>query len=119
MTAISWLRSHLNLDLTREIDLGLSNPLNLAGGLEWRRDTYGLHAGELASYYVGTGTLGGGIQSFFGYSPTNASNNSRTDFSQYLDVSIKPTEKWLVDGAVPRTLFGLWRHHRLQADQPL
>jgi iron complex outermembrane receptor protein len=90
----------LNLDATHELELGLTEPVHLAGGLEWRRDTYALGAGEQASYYVGTGTLAGGIQSFFGYSPANASNNHRTNFSQYFDVSLKPTEKWLVDGAV-------------------
>jgi len=90
----------LNLDGTHELELGLTEAVHLAGGLEWRRDTYALGAGEEASYYVGTGTLGGGIQSFFGYSPANASNNHRTNFSQYFDVSLKPVEKWLVDGAV-------------------
>ena len=90
----------LNLDLTHELEVGLSSPLNIAGGAEWRKDTYTLSPGELASYYVGTGKLGGGIQSFFGYAPTNSSDNSRTNLSQYLDVSFKPTSKWLVDGAV-------------------
>ncbi|NOW47544.1 iron complex outermembrane receptor protein [Novosphingobium sp. SG751A] len=90
----------VNLDGTHELEVGLSEPVHLAAGGEWRRDTYALGAGEVASYYVGTGKLGGGIQSFFGYSPANASNNSRTNFSQYFDISLKPVEKWLVDGAV-------------------
>jgi len=90
----------VNLDLTREVNVGLANPLNLAGGLEWRKDTYELRAGELASYYVGSGIKAGGIQSFFGYAPTNASSNKRTNFSQYLDASIKPTDNWLVDAAM-------------------
>lgn len=90
----------VNLDGTHELEVGLSEPVHLAAGGEWRRDTYALGAGEAASYYVGTGKLAGGIQSFFGYSPANASNNSRTNFSQYFDVSFKPVAKWLVDGAV-------------------
>ncbi len=82
------------LDLTHEFDIGLSAPLNLAGGLEYRRDTYGIKAGDPASYY------GGGAQSFFGYSPNDAGTYKRNNFSQYLDVSFRPFESLLVDGAV-------------------
>jgi iron complex outermembrane receptor protein len=88
------------LDATYEMDLGLYEPLHIAAGLEHRHETYELRAGEVASYYVGTGFLGGGIQSFFGYAPTNASKNARNNLSQYLDLSLKPIENWLVDGAV-------------------
>ncbi|MBT2187032.1 TonB-dependent receptor plug domain-containing protein [Sphingobium nicotianae] len=88
------------LDLTHELDIGMAQPLNIAGGLEWRRERYELVAGEPASYYVGSGFLQGGIQSFFGYSPANASAHTREDFSQYLDLSIKPIDPLLIDAAV-------------------
>jgi iron complex outermembrane receptor protein len=89
----------VNLDVTHELDLGMKNPINLAGGVEWRDENYQLRAGELASYYVGTGAKAGGIQSFFGYSPANASNNSRKNFSQYLDVELKPVDSLRLIGA--------------------
>ncbi|MDO7836068.1 TonB-dependent receptor [Sphingobium sp. HBC34] len=82
------------LDLTHQFDVGLSEPLNVAAGLEFRHETYGIRAGDPASYY------GGGAQSFFGYSPNDAGTYKRDNFSQYLDISFKPTEAWLVDGAV-------------------
>ena len=82
------------LDLTHEFDIGLSAPITVAGGLEYRKENYALGAGDLASYY------GSGSESFFGFSPVNASKNSRTNFSQYLDVTIKPIKQWLIDGAV-------------------
>ena len=82
------------LDLTHAFDVGLSEPVNVAGGLEFRHETYGIQAGEPASYY------GGGTQSFFGYSPNDAGTYKRDNFSQYLDVTVKPIDKWLVDGAV-------------------
>jgi len=88
------------LDLTHELDIGLAEPVNIAGGLEYRKELYQLVAGEVASYYVGTGFLQGGIQSFFGYSPANASKNTRENFSQYLDIALKPVESLLIDGAV-------------------
>lgn len=92
-----WVAS---LDLVHPIEIGLAAPLNIAGGLEWRRERYQLAAGEVASYYVGTGTLGGGIQSFFGYSPANASISTRENFSQYLDISTKPVDALSVSAAV-------------------
>jgi iron complex outermembrane receptor protein len=82
------------LDLTHAVDVGLSEPVNIAGGLEYRYETYGIKAGDPASYY------GGGAQSFFGYSPNDAGKYTRKNFSQYIDVSFKPTEQWLVDAAV-------------------
>jgi iron complex outermembrane receptor protein len=65
------------LDLTRAVDVGLAGPLNIAGGLEYRRESYQIKSGDAASYY------GGGAQSFFGYSPANASYNTRRNFAQY------------------------------------
>lgn len=82
------------LDLTHPFDIGLANPLNVAAGLEFRHETYQIKAGDPASYY------GGGAQSFFGYSPNDAGSYKRNNFSQYLDISLKPTDAWLVDGAV-------------------
>jgi iron complex outermembrane receptor protein len=82
------------LDLTRQIFLGMAEPVNVAAGIEWRRETYGIASGDPASYY------GNGAQSFFGYSPNDAGNYHRTNFSQYLDISLKPVESLLIDGAV-------------------
>ncbi|WP_404714188.1 TonB-dependent receptor plug domain-containing protein [Sphingomonas sp. MMS24-J13] len=89
-----------NLDATYKVNLGLYEPLNIAAGVEHRHETYELRAGDPASYYVGTGFLGGGIQSFFGYAPANASKNYRNNLSEYIDLSLKPIEGWLIDGAV-------------------
>src|SRR3546814_3206643 len=42
-----------NLDLTYPIAIGTSDPLTLAGGLEYRRETYEITAGDIASWQVG------------------------------------------------------------------
>jgi len=81
------------LDLTHQFDIGLAEPVNVAGGLEFRHETYGIKSGDPASYY------GGGAQSFFGYSPNDAGTYKRDNFSQYIDVSFKPIENLLIDGA--------------------
>jgi iron complex outermembrane receptor protein len=88
------------LDATHKLDIGLYEPLNIAAGVEHRHEKYELRAGEVASYYTGTGFLGGGIQSFFGYAPANASSNVRNNLSEYLDLSLKPVESLLLDAAV-------------------
>jgi iron complex outermembrane receptor protein len=81
-------------DVTREFEVGLAGPLNVASGVEYRKEMYEIAAGDPTSYY------GTGAQSFFGYAPVSASHNTRTDKSIYLDLSIKPIDKLLVDGAV-------------------
>ncbi|MDE8652897.1 TonB-dependent receptor domain-containing protein [Novosphingobium album (ex Liu et al. 2023)] len=90
-TASQWSNT---LDLTHEFDLGLASPLTVAGGLEWRRETYGIGQGDPASYYAS------GAQAFIGYGPNNAGGHHRTNFSQYLDLAVKPVDGWLVEGAV-------------------
>jgi iron complex outermembrane receptor protein len=97
------------LDLGHAFDVGMASPLNVAAGLEYRRETYILRAGDPSSYYIspyavnpttGVAAKQGGAQSFFGYAPANASNNSRKNWSQYLDLSLKPVDAWLIDAAV-------------------
>lgn len=68
-------------DASRDFTVGLASPLNLAFGGEWRRDTYTVSAGEPASYYVT------GAQAFIGYTPLDVSDNSRTNYAGYLDLS--------------------------------
>lgn len=87
------------LDLAHDFDVGFEAPLTVAAGLEYRREVYQLKAGELASYYVGSGVAQGGIQSFFGYAPSDASRNFRHNFSQYLNIVAKPVTGLTLDAA--------------------
>ncbi|TZG27362.1 TonB-dependent receptor plug domain-containing protein [Sphingomonas montanisoli] len=88
------------LDLAHDFDVGFAEPITVAAGLEYRREVFQLKAGDEASYYTGTGVAQGGIQSFFGYSPANASRNLRHNFSQYIDIAAKPLPELTLDGAV-------------------
>jgi iron complex outermembrane receptor protein len=81
-------------DVTHEFNVGLAGPLNVASGVEYRKEMYEIRAGDPTSYY------GTGAQSFFGYAPVSASHNTRTDKSIYLDLSVKPIDQLLIDGAV-------------------
>ena len=83
-----------NLDLTHAFDAGLSDPVTVAVGAEARVNTYQLKAGDPLSYYKG------GSQSFFGYSPANASYNQRESHAVYGDVAFKPIKQLSLDGAI-------------------
>jgi iron complex outermembrane receptor protein len=81
------------LDLNRDFDIGLSSPLNIAYGAEYRRATYSIAPGDPASY------LNGGAQSYPGFTPTDANSNSRKNYAGYLDLALKPIPKLRIDAA--------------------
>ncbi|EZP52230.1 TonB-dependent receptor plug domain-containing protein [Sphingomonas sp. RIT328] len=90
------------LDVSRQFDVFQS--LNVAFGLEGRREGYRIVAGELASYgYPAAGTVTGalasaapGAQGFGGFSPDNETKRSRRNGSAYLDLEAQVTDKLLV-----------------------
>jgi iron complex outermembrane receptor protein len=86
------------LDFTRRFDVFQS--LNVAFGLEGRREGYKIEAGERASYdYPATGAVAGaapGAQGFGGFSPLNEIERSRRNGSIYVDLEAQVTDKLLV-----------------------
>jgi iron complex outermembrane receptor protein len=82
-----------NFDVTRQFDLGLTAPLTLALGLEQRRETYEIVAGDAASRY------GAGSQSYPGFSLTDAGSHSRNNVGGYVDVSFRPVDRLTIDAA--------------------
>jgi iron complex outermembrane receptor protein len=79
-----------NLDVVKELDIGLAKPLNLAFGAERRRDTYAIFAGDPESYYRT------GAQSFPGFQPSSAGKTTRKSWAGYLDLTVYPVEAWSV-----------------------
>jgi iron complex outermembrane receptor protein len=77
-----------NLDVTRQFDVFKS--LNVAFGLEGRREGYKIEAGEPNSY------TGGGAQGYAGFAPDNRIERSRRNGSIYLDLEAQVTDKLLV-----------------------
>ena len=81
-----------NADLSRQLEVGLSGPMNLALGVEFRREGYRIEAGEPDSYRDGgfPNQLGGraapGAQVFPGLRPSNEVDTSRRNVAGYLDV---------------------------------
>ena len=86
--ASQWTTS---LDVSREFDFGMATPLTFAAGVEYREDTYGIGAGELASY------IGAGAAAFPGYNPLAAGKYERDNTAVFANVIVTPTTDWLVD----------------------
>lgn len=86
-----WL---VNLNVSRGFEVGLAEPLNVAGGLEYRRESFNIGAGEPAAYTLGPDTTKAGVsQGFPGFRPSNVVDVSRHNWSAYLDLEGKATDK--------------------------
>ncbi|WP_022686384.1 TonB-dependent receptor plug domain-containing protein [Sphingomonas phyllosphaerae] len=104
--ALSYDQYVAGLDVTRKFDVFQS--LNVAFGIEGRREGYKITAGEQASYdNPPAGTVTGipagtalalvppGAQGFGGFAPRNATERSRRNGSIYLDLEAQVTDKLL------------------------
>ncbi len=104
--ALSYDQYVVGLDVTRKFDVFQS--LNVAFGIEGRREGYKITAGEQASYdNPPAGTVTGipagtalalvppGAQGFGGFAPRNATERSRRNGSIYLDLEAQVTDKLL------------------------
>lgn len=94
-----------NISGVRTYDLGLATPLNVAAGIEARKENYSIFAGEYESYangglILGTTPAPSGAQVFPGFRPENETSPTRTSFSAYLDLEANITDNFLVSGAI-------------------
>lgn len=93
----------VNLDAAREYDLGLASPLTLAGGFEFRRETWRSSPGDPASYAVGPladpASLGlqPGAQAGPGLTPEDARRFGREVYAGYLEASADLVKGFTVD----------------------
>lgn len=94
------------VDASREYDLGLHGPLNVAVGLEARRENYQIGAGEEASYArgpvlsAGGSTLAFGSRGFTGFTPSNEVDEDRSNVGVYLDLEGEVIDGLTLSGAV-------------------
>ena len=93
----------LTLDLSRQLETMLPNPVNLALGVGIRRESFQLVAGEKGSWVQG-GHLNRygdpappGSQVFSGFSPSSAADASRRNASAYLELESDLTTSFLVN----------------------
>jgi iron complex outermembrane receptor protein len=83
-----------NADFSRELDLGMAAPTNIAFGAEYRKNLYQIQSGDPGSIYKEGG------QSYPGFQPTDAGSHTRDNEAAYLDVALTPIEHLKIDGAV-------------------
>jgi iron complex outermembrane receptor protein len=96
-----------NISAVRQVEMSaLASPLNVAMGLEARREGYRIDAGEPQSYLNGGVLLpsgaraASGSQVFPGFQPSNEVDEDRTAVGAYIDLEANLTEKLLVSGAL-------------------
>ncbi|WP_297506403.1 TonB-dependent receptor [uncultured Caulobacter sp.] len=93
-----------NLDVSRPLELPtLAKPANLALGLEARKETYKIQAGDRYSWDVGPGAPAGlpsGSNGFPGYAPSQAGAWNQTSYAAYADLDLPFTDRFDVDLAV-------------------
>ncbi|MGH7612602.1 MAG: TonB-dependent receptor [Gemmatimonadales bacterium] len=94
------------LNLARQVNLGLPSPVNLALGAVYRRERFQIEAGERASWINGNhldqdslGPAPAGSSVFPGFAPTDASDNSRSNFGAYADLETKLSSQVLANVA--------------------
>jgi iron complex outermembrane receptor protein len=97
----------LNVSGVRPVEVkAFASPLNVAVGLEARRETYSIFAGEPDSYRNGGEVLANGqpsapgAQVFPGFRPSNEVDEDRTAVGAYLDLEANLTRKLLASIAV-------------------
>jgi iron complex outermembrane receptor protein len=97
----------LNLSAVRPVKVAaFSSPLNVALGLEARREGYSIDAGEPDSYRNGGVLLASGSptqsgsQVFPGFRPANEVDKHRSAVGAYIDLEANVTEKFLASVAV-------------------
>ena len=107
-----------NIDVSKALSVGLSAPLNVAFGLEARRDRYQIFEGEMASYQdggvrvldgpeIGQATVSGS-QLFYGFRPVDAratDNARRRSNAAYLDLELSPFTRLTLGAAGRRESF--------------
>lgn len=90
----------VDLDVAKDVTTGwLPNAVTVAFGAEYLRQSYGIDAGELPSWYVGTSGTSGGAQGFAGWQPSNAVDASRHDVAEYIDLETNLTDRLGVSAA--------------------
>jgi len=88
-------------DFNRTYEVGLAGPLSVATGIEARRESYEIKAGEPASYDRGP-VVGPtpGAQGFPGLSPAIALKEDRSNVGAYVEIEAPVTERLTLNGAV-------------------
>jgi iron complex outermembrane recepter protein len=91
-------QTSINLDMRRDLDIGIGKSVSFAFGGEYRNENYKIVAGELQSYVNGPFSVApylaaGGAQVFPGFRPANETDVSRDSFAGYAELDADLTDQ--------------------------
>jgi iron complex outermembrane receptor protein len=91
-------QTSINLDMRRDLDIGIGKSVSFAFGGEYRNENYKIVAGELQSYVNGPFSAApfnaaGGAQVFPGFRPANETDVSRDSFAGYAELDADLTDQ--------------------------
>jgi iron complex outermembrane receptor protein len=94
------------INFAKPLQVGLPRELNVAIGAAYRRESYQITRGELASYINGghqaqdsSGVAAAGSSVFPGFTPTDETDSDRNNFGVYADLETSLSDAFLVNGA--------------------
>ncbi|MEO8777307.1 MAG: TonB-dependent receptor, partial [Rhodanobacter sp.] len=110
---LSAKQQSVDLDIAKDVSVSwMPNPVTVAFGAQYLRQTYAIGAGDLTSYYTSQNPIpgafdskgnpvvpGGGAQGFGGWQPSNAVDAARQDVAEYIDLETNLTDKFAVAAA--------------------
>ncbi len=104
-----------NVDLHREVEIGLARPLEISIGGEYRLDRFRTFAGDPLAYQDATYTFRPGdqqydwnvgrvaspvVQGAIVLSPDDEADISRKVYAGYVDIGLYPTDAWYIGAAI-------------------
>lgn len=99
----SQTEQNINADVSYPIDVGLASDLNIAGGFEYRKETFEIGIGDESSWQVGPLADQGfsaASNGFPGFGPLAQGDWGRSNYAAYIDVEADITDSWLLAAAV-------------------
>ncbi len=97
------IENNFNIDLSKGFDVGLYSQLNLAYGLEWRREVFKVNSEDQNSYRIGPYAdqgYGVGSDGFQGFGPDQQGTWDRKNYGLYVDLEADVTERLLLGAAL-------------------
>ncbi len=96
-------QTSVNADFRRDVEIGLSNPVSVAIGGEYRNETYQIVAGEPQSFIAGPFTFSNGAppgaQVFPGFAPSTEIDRSRDSFAGYIELDTDISDAFNIQAA--------------------
>ena len=101
---LRYSQSLLNLDISRELEVGFAQSLTLSGGAEYRRETFDIRAGEVLSYTNGPAGGAPGAQVFPGFRPSIGGQQvdqeqDRRNISAYVELDADVSDAFSIQAA--------------------